>query len=583
MRFAQRVQKGGSPTARRSPRRWRKPGRRGVSDVVATILLLALTVTLFAAIFAWVTAFPSPPPQNNNQFQASLRYTSNLTYVNGLSITHLAGPSVSGTGQIYLASSTQPTGPEFASPYSISSGLGGASTWNLGQIWNLTFPLTEMPKAGGNITVYVVVSYQLLFSVILPGTTIAPPPTVTSTAISPATPTIGTNYTVYATISGSYTANSVYVNLAAVPGGPSSPQKMTLNSQGFWTYTVPSGATANGTFYGFVNASNGAGGQSTGIVVITIYPSSVSTGGPLSVGVVLVPSPPNSGTTESVQAVVTYTGAVTNAGLTVSFSGTSSPAGFTFTGTGPSGLTISGPSSVTVVSQTAWNIPGPSTLYTYTVTATATVAGVGTVTGTTTFEPVLITTVPTPPTTGLIGSSVTVTGSAFSTAAGSTVTLSVGGIAAAVPSCTSGSVAANVITPAVGGGFVCTMTVPNGAPAGATSIVATDASTGQSDTAAFTVTAWTISPLSVTSGVQATSVTVTATGFVASSGVTLAFDGISVTVSSCSVGTAGPTITASNGGAFTCIFKIPYGSRPAPARWWPPIRLADRPHPHRSR
>ena len=362
--------------------------------MVATILLLALTVTLFAAIFAWVTAFPAAPPQNNNQFQASLRYTSNLTYVSGLQITHLAGPSVPGTGSIYLASSTQPTAPEFASPYTISSGLGGATTWNLGQVWNLTFPLTEMPRAGGNITVYVVSSYQLLFSVILPGTTTAPPPTVTSTAVTPATPTIGTIYTIYATISGNFASNSVYVNLAAVPGGPSTPQKMSLNSQGFWTYTVPSGATTNGTFYGFVNASNSAGGQSTGIVVITIYPSSSSTSGPLSVGVVLVPSPPNSGVSESVQAVVTYTGSIANAGLTVSFSGTSSPAGFTFSGAGPAGLTISGPSSVTVVSQTTWTIPEPATLYTYAVTATATVGGVGTVTGTTSFEPVLITAAP---------------------------------------------------------------------------------------------------------------------------------------------------------------------------------------------
>ena len=132
--------------------RW---NRRGVSDVVATILLLALTVVLFASIFAWVTTFPPAPAQNNNQFQATLRYTSNLTYISGLQILHLAGPSVSGSGSVYLESSTQPTAPEFANPYSISSGLGGAKTWNLGQVWNLTFPLTQMPRAGGNITVYV--------------------------------------------------------------------------------------------------------------------------------------------------------------------------------------------------------------------------------------------------------------------------------------------------------------------------------------------------------------------------------------------------------------------------------------------
>src|SRR5208282_4675707 len=244
------------------------------------------TVTLFASIFAWVTAFPAPPPQNNNQFQASLRPTANLTYVNGISITHLAGPSVSGSGQIYLSSSTQPTAPEFANPYSVSSGLGGARSWNLGQVWNLTFPLLEMPKAGGNITVYVVVSYQLLFSVILPGTTIAPPPTVVATWITPAIPNRGQAFTVYATLSGSYTANSVYVNLAAVPGGPGSAQKMTQNAQGEWTYVDSLGATTNGTYYGFVNASSGSGQVTTGAVVITIAGMGASSGPLISVGVV---------------------------------------------------------------------------------------------------------------------------------------------------------------------------------------------------------------------------------------------------------------------------------------------------------
>ena len=376
---------------------------------MATILLLAMTVVLFASIFAWVTTFPPPPPQNNNQFQASLRYTANQTYINGIQILHLAGPSVPGTGSVFLASSTQPTAPEFANPYSISSGLGGGKSWNLGQVWNLTFPLTEMPRAGGNITIYVVSSYQLLFSVILPGTTTAPPPTITSTSVSPATPTIGTIYTVYATISGNFASNSVYVNLAAVPGGPSTPQEMSLNSQGFWTYTVPSGATANGTFYGFVNASNSAGGQSTGIVVITIYPSATSTNGPLSVGVILIPSPPNALSPETVQAVVTYTGTAQNAGLNVSFTAITVPyqAGQKWTGWAPSGLTISGPSSVTAVSKTSWTIPATSVATSFVVYANATISGVGSASGLMSFTTSTLALAGSP---ALIGSTVTATG-----------------------------------------------------------------------------------------------------------------------------------------------------------------------------
>jgi hypothetical protein len=547
----------------RSRAGWSRSRRRGVSDVVATILLLALTVTLFAGIFAFVTTFPSPPPQNNNQFQASLSYTANLTYVTSLRILHLAGPAVPGSGQIYLKSTTQPTAPEFANPYTVSSGLAGATQWNLGQTWNLTFPAAERPVAyGNNITVYVVANSQLLFSVILPGTAIFAPPTIVSTLVSPTPLTKGEGFTVYATVAGSYGINSVYVNLAAVPGGPSTPQLMMQNGQGQWYFPVPGGATSNGTFYAFVNASNAAGQQTTGAVVISVANSAGSSSGPLSVGVVLVPAPPNSGAVESVQAVVTYTGSVSNAALSVTFTGSSSPALYTYSGTGPSGLTITGPSSETVVSQATWTLPSPNSLYTYTVSATATVTGVGTVTGSTSFEPALLVLSGGSgclTTSCLVGTSLTATGSAFSSAAGSTVTLSFGGAPATVSSCSTGSVAGSVITPTAAGAFVCTTTIPNGAPAGATSGVASDAFSGQSDAYAFTVTASAIS-LSPTSGIQHTSVTVTGSGFAVSSGVTLVFEGGSITVSSCSVGTAGATITTTAGGAFTCVWTIPYGS-----------------------
>src|SRR5208283_2886777 len=324
--------------------------RRGVSDVVATILLLGLTVTLFASIFAFVTTFPTPPAQNNNQFQASLTYFANGSgFVQSIHILHLSGPPVPGTAQVYLKSSTQPTGPEFASPYSISSGLGGANSWNLGQVWNLTFtPAVGLPPANGNITVFIVSQSQLIFDVILPGAGIATPPTVVSTWISPAVPTKAQGFWVYATIAGQYASNSVFVNLAAVPGLPSTAVQMQQNAQGQWYYHATSGATANGTFYGFVNATGAFGQQASGPISITISSTGGSTNGPLSVGVILVPAPPNSGTAESLQAVVTYTGSIAGAGLTVSFSGTSSPTGYTYSGSGPSGLSISGPSSVTV-------------------------------------------------------------------------------------------------------------------------------------------------------------------------------------------------------------------------------------------
>ena len=106
------------------------------------------------------------------------------------------------------------------------------------------------------------------------------------------------------------------------------------------------------------------------------------------------------------------------------------------------------------------------------------------------------------------------------------------------------------------------MTVPNGAPAGATPIVATDASSGQSDTAAFSVTAWSVT-VGPTPGLVGSTATARGTGFAGSTSVTLTFNGVTITPSGSSNGTctfAGSTITTTAAGAFTCRFVIPIGA-----------------------
>ncbi|HTT44534.1 MAG TPA: type IV pilin N-terminal domain-containing protein [Thermoplasmata archaeon] len=370
----------------------RRRGKRGVSDVIATILLLALTVTLFSAIFAFVTTFPSPPASNNNQFQASLSYPTNgsLAWIAGVSIVHLTGPQVPGTGSVYLKSSSQPNAPEFQNAYSVSSGLGGASVWNLGQTWQLTFPITQMPMASGNnITIYIVSQGQLLFSVILPGSALNTPPTVVSTSVSPALPAVNQAFTVYATLAGAYKTNSVYVNLVSMGLGT---HPMTQNGQGQWYYTASSGVSTNGTFYGFVNASGlaGTGLTAIGAVVVTISTGGGSGGAPITVEVLAIPQPPtNYVGTSYFAAVITYTGSVANAGLTVSFWVNQTPLGLFHPSsssqlTAPAGLTISGPTTVTVYATS----PSPGAFSnwvlnsTVKLTASASIAGVGSASGT---------------------------------------------------------------------------------------------------------------------------------------------------------------------------------------------------------
>ena len=535
--------------------------------MVATILLLALTVVLFSAIFAFVSAFPSPPAQNSNQFQATLLYNSGATKIVGLNVTHLAGPPVPDNGLIYLKSATRPGDCPFSASVTVGSGISGP-LWTLGEVWSKQF--TSFPGCSSyagdsvpdNITVLIVSASSLIFSVVLPGQSIGAPPTISATWTVPGAPVAGQAFRIFATVSGSLGTNKPWVNLGGVPHQSTTAQKMWFNSSASeWQFNVSIGnttLTSPGTYNGFVNvtgvAATGNGASTTAVVLITIT-SSGANNGPLSVAVILVPSPPNSAVTESLQAVVTYTGSTKNAAVTVSFYGnqTAPTASSLFTSTGPSGVTITGPSTVTVSSVAAWLIPSPSASgYTYSVYASATVAGVGTVAGSISFTPSLITL---STTTGLVKSSVTVDGYQF--APGTGVTFSMGGVALTPSACTTGTLSGATVTTTGAGLFVCTITVAAVSPGVATTVVATDATTGQSDSNPFTVTAWTVS-LSASSGLMSSSTTATGAGFAGATGVTFTIDGAAVTPTLCSTGTlSGATVTTTGAGAFVCALTIP--------------------------
>jgi hypothetical protein len=540
--------------------------------VVATILLLALTVVLFSAIFAFVSAFPSPPAQNSNQFQATLLYNSASTKIVGLNITHLAGPFVPDNGLIYLKSSAHPSDCPFTGSVTVGSGISGPS-WTLGEVWSKQF--TAFPGCSSyagdsifdNITVLIVSASNLIFSVVLPGQILGASPTITSTWTNPGTPVQGAAFRVLASVTGKLGTNKPWINLGGIPHQSSTSQQMWFNSTSSqWQFNVTSGnttLTTAGTYTGFVNVTGAGGATTTAVVTITIVSSS-SGNGPLSVAVILVPSPPNSGTKESLQAVVTYTGTAKNAGVTVSFYGnqTAPTASNLFSSTGPSGVTITGPATVTVASVAAWPIPSPTTSgYSYSVFASATVVGVGTVTGSISFTPSLITL---STTTGLVGSSFTVNGYQFAASTG--VTLSLGGVSVTPTGCTTGVLAGATVTTTAAGLFVCAVKVIPVSPGVATIVLATDATSGQNDTNSFTVAAWTVS-LSVSSGLLGSSTTATGAGFAGASGVTFTIDGFATTPTSCSTGNlVGATVTTTAAGAFVCAMVVPYaaGAGPAP-------------------
>jgi Archaeal Type IV pilin, N-terminal len=301
-----------------SRRAWRAPNERGVSDVVATILLLALTVTLFASIFFFVNTFPRPPPQPANQFQAQLLYGgAGGQHINGITILHLAGPSLSGSILFYFQSAQHPT--FVPNPFTLSNGLNGSNNWGLGQTWYLNMTSYGL-TAPDNISVSIISSTELLFRTTLPGSNPNIPPTYLVTGTSPAAPTIGQAVQVQAQIADDdLRTYSVFVNLSQLPGvGGSGLFAMSfVGTLGMWVYNISAGTTTQaGTFFVFVNATDKVNqANSVAIPVTIISPTSSSI---ITVSLIANPAAPILGAVTTLSSFVTNNGA-TSLPVTVTF------------------------------------------------------------------------------------------------------------------------------------------------------------------------------------------------------------------------------------------------------------------------
>jgi hypothetical protein len=350
--------------------RRRRLSSRGSSDVVGTILLLAITVTLFGAVFFFVNAFPRPPSQSNSQFSATLSYGgASGRQITQASITHLAGPTLySSQTQIYIASQAHPTALASKNPFTISSGLAGATAWSVGQVWSVPLSNLTIPD---NLTITVVSSGQLLFRNVLPGSNPNIPPQFVNQGTTPANPAVGQSFTIYAQIvDDDLNTHSVYVNVSQLPGVPGEPTSFPMTysaSTGTWQYVVGAGVTnAAGSFFVFVNATDLAKQPNSVVIPVTIGvgSSGSSGGGPVQVQLALNQSAPVSGAATGLVATVTDSTAV-GGSLTVTFQAAGVAVGTASGSVGP-GSTIS-------VTQ-SWT---PSIIGTTLLSATANVTGVG--------------------------------------------------------------------------------------------------------------------------------------------------------------------------------------------------------------
>ncbi len=340
-------------------------------------------MVLFSSIFVFVNRFPTPAPQNANAFQASVVMSGG--YVSGVQILLESGPVVQTWARVYLQSSTSSSDWQFHQANGIPVGWGltppNATTgWTMGKTWSTQFKSPGLP-ASTNLSVYVISASQLLYSTVITGSPLAPP-VLASTWTSPAFPSVGSNFSIYAQVSGSSTGMGLNVSLQGVPGLPSTAKWMKPLGGGKWVYNVAAGLTTGtgGTYAAFVQGKNNATGVTVaGSVTITLTP-----GITVSVGLSQPPPyPPSSQGNLLLSATITYFGAKQNVPVSVSFTITQvvlghiakSPPPTTIPGA--TGATISGPGSLTVYAQSVFSGTNWVLGARVTITASVTLTNVG--------------------------------------------------------------------------------------------------------------------------------------------------------------------------------------------------------------
>jgi flagellin-like protein len=132
---------------RRSIRKRDSWDDRGVSEVIGTILILAITVVLFSVIIIWVSSFPPPEASVRLTMRAELEPIVNAGVWGGgkIFITHERGEALQGfmtnviiavshQGGGYDEARLELQGTQAGMPY----GLEGDDEWNTGDKWSYT-------------------------------------------------------------------------------------------------------------------------------------------------------------------------------------------------------------------------------------------------------------------------------------------------------------------------------------------------------------------------------------------------------------------------------------------------------------
>jgi len=222
----------------------------GVSEVVGTILILAMTVVLFSTIIVWVSSLPTPVAQTRLDIQGTLtpRFVSGVEQGDWINLTHNGGEALQPwSTAIYIVDqkgSTPPTTTtlqlhlfqNLATPNGLLDGTD--SEWNVGERWTY---LNASMSVSDEVTVTIVDTARstvLWTSTLTPPAGTRPPVFLNVWAnrylgvVTISTPVTGAPVYIFAQVTdpdGDLDANSVYAMMTILYGTTNpcaTPQKM---------------------------------------------------------------------------------------------------------------------------------------------------------------------------------------------------------------------------------------------------------------------------------------------------------------------------------------------------------------------
>lgn len=136
-------------------------GRRAVSEVVGSVLLLLITVAAFAVLFLMVQGIPTPAPGVSSDFEASIEFTGPTSA--DVSLVHLGGAALeNGSAVVVVLVDNASTS------YSMSDGLGGGDTeFGVGSTWHVSLAGPVSNSSRVILSVVSWVSNELLYQTVL--------------------------------------------------------------------------------------------------------------------------------------------------------------------------------------------------------------------------------------------------------------------------------------------------------------------------------------------------------------------------------------------------------------------------------